>query len=159
MIGNDILLNGETIISSVGAHLTQENDGNLVLYRGASPAQRNGIIWQSNYHGDEGQYFTKLQRDGNWITWNGREDNKGDYVWKTESLGSGIGDYYISVDSDFTGFLFMKELQLIWKLCNFGIIVNHCRSFILVICNPNLLYNRRIILMDSGCPFCKIDCY
>jgi len=103
MIGNDILLNGETIISSVGAHLTQENDGNLVLYRGASPAQRNGIIWQSNYHGDEGQYFTKLQRDGNWITWNGREDNKGDYVWKTESLGSGIGDYYISVDSDLHG--------------------------------------------------------
>jgi len=103
MVGDDILLDGETINLSIGAHMQQKNDGNLVLYRGPVPSQRNGVLWQSNYHGDVGQYFTKLQRDGNLITWQGRPGHKKKLAWKTQSLGSGIGDYFISVDDDLHG--------------------------------------------------------
>ena len=71
--------------------LEQKNNGNLVVQRG------NKTLWESGVKGEIGDYFTRLQGDGNMITYNGTISDMGARFWKSDSSNS-TGTYFLGVD-------------------------------------------------------------
>jgi hypothetical protein len=90
---NEFIRNGQPVHDSENDfHLEQENNGNLLVRRG------NTTIWESGVKGEIGDYYTKLQGDGNMITYNGTFG--GDHniaIWKTASSSSAM-TYFLGVD-------------------------------------------------------------
>jgi hypothetical protein len=88
-------LDANTIVSSF---LILQDDGNMVLYRGTSPTDNQGVIWATGTHGRQQQRnpnFTaeKSKFGKNWIP-NGTTLASGDFV------GSNNGSMYLIMQSD-----------------------------------------------------------
>lgn len=74
--------------------LEQHNNGNLVVKDG------DNVLWESGVSGSIGDYFTRLQGDGNMLTHKGRVGDSKGRVWKTASQASGSTPYFLGVDCD-----------------------------------------------------------
>uniref|UniRef100_A0A7S2UQU9 Bulb-type lectin domain-containing protein n=1 Tax=Attheya septentrionalis TaxID=420275 RepID=A0A7S2UQU9_9STRA len=97
MKDKEYLLSGASLNGADGIRLTQEANGNIVLYQDAH------VLWESGEKETDGDenYFTKLQGDGNFITWRGIPDEKKGYLWKTQKIGPS-GDYFFAISTDLT---------------------------------------------------------
>jgi glucose/arabinose dehydrogenase/PKD repeat protein len=72
--------------------LTLQSDGNLVVTRG------NGdLVWESGVSGSASSYYTTIQQDSNFITWEGTPENRGELHWKSNTLNA-QGDYFVGID-------------------------------------------------------------
>ncbi len=70
------LTDGKYIASPSGnCYLTQQSDGNLVLYNGSGPGNKGAAIWASGGHGGGGIFYTVMQSDGNLVTYTGTPDS------------------------------------------------------------------------------------
>lgn len=86
------LLDGEVrSYPSMNCYLVMQNDGNLVLYRGA-PGASQGVIWSAGVSLAIGDYFATLQNDGNLVIYQGTPSVRGAAVYSSNSSGT-IGDY------------------------------------------------------------------
>jgi len=97
MKDKEYLLSGASLNGADGIRLTQETNGNLVLYQDAN------ILWESGEKetDGDGNYFTKVQGDGNFITRRGIPDKKKEVLWKTQKIGPS-GDYFFAISTDLT---------------------------------------------------------
>eukprot|EP00978_Attheya_sp_CCMP212_P020161 scaffold57308_cov55-Attheya_sp.AAC.2 len=98
MKDNEYLLSGASMNGADGIRLTQETNGNLVLYQDAN------ILWESGEKetDGDGNYYTTLQRgDGNFISHRGVRGEKKGVMWKTQKLGKS-GDYFFAISTDLT---------------------------------------------------------
>ena len=75
------------------AHLIQENNGNLVVRVG------DDVVWESGVNEMVGSYFTKLQGNGNLVTYF-NDTKAGDkvVVWKSGIAGLPTLDYFLGLD-------------------------------------------------------------
>jgi hypothetical protein len=100
MKDREYLLSEKSLTGADGIRLTQEANGNLVVYD-----QDANILWESgkNETDGDGNYFTALQPgDGNFITWRGvRYDERKGVLWKTQKVGQ-TGDYFFAISKDLT---------------------------------------------------------
>lgn len=81
------------------AFITQEDDGNLVIRRVSDEA----VLCESGYSGDEAiEYGSKLQGDGNLLTYDNPELTKPEVVWKSDSVGPNESTYFLVVNCDDT---------------------------------------------------------
>ncbi|MCU0856986.1 MAG: lamin tail domain-containing protein [Pontiellaceae bacterium] len=93
-----ILTNGNNLLDgevrnypSLNCYLTMQNDGNLVLYRGA-PGASQGVIWSAGISYAIGDYFATLQSDGNLVIYKGTPTAAGIAVYASCSAGT-TGNY------------------------------------------------------------------
>ena len=79
-------------------------------------AQGGKVIFRSGYSlnlPNKEKYFTKLQRDGNLITFTSQSE---EWVWKTcSSQGSVSQDFFLVVDKDDTLSIINKAGKRIWN--------------------------------------------
>lgn len=75
-----------------------ESDGNFAIYN-----YHNILIWDSGYHGVDGDWYAIMQSDGNFVVYPGVDpDNRtGDAVWSSGVTGN-EGDYYATIRGDGT---------------------------------------------------------
>lgn len=87
-------------------YVKQRSNGDLVIRRGV-PGNNSRIVWSSGVNLPQGEYWTRLQRDGNLITREG-VDKSGRTVWKTKTSTEPNEHYFLGVTMD------MKSVEL-WK--------------------------------------------
>jgi len=92
---NNITATGDLFYNKeFDAILQQESDGNLVVKQGGV------IIWESNVNEGFGDYFSKLQGDGNLVTYKGKPPNGDSIVWRSKRAGPTTFDYFLGLDCD-----------------------------------------------------------
>ena len=96
MGGNDRLDVGESILRD-NVYLIQKANGNLEI-RELSQNTIGSLLWESGVSSSiENNYYTKLQGDGNLITWKEGSDGSKSPVWKSRSVNSD-GSYFFVLD-------------------------------------------------------------
>eukprot|EP00521_Asterionellopsis_glacialis_P008794 CAMPEP_0195282806 /NCGR_PEP_ID=MMETSP0707-20130614/1557_1 /TAXON_ID=33640 /ORGANISM="Asterionellopsis glacialis, Strain CCMP134" /LENGTH=879 /DNA_ID=CAMNT_0040341857 /DNA_START=14 /DNA_END=2653 /DNA_ORIENTATION=+ len=92
-----LMVNDETIhagdrlnFGSYGVFITQQHDGNLVIYKDNYPLWASGVVL------DQGNFFTRLQKDGNLVTRNEAEEA----VWSTDSHTDLEDDCFLAINLD-----------------------------------------------------------
>jgi len=93
---NDRLDVGESILRD-NVYLIQKANGNLEI-RELSQNTIGSLLWESGVSSSiENNYYTKLQGDGNLITWKEGSDGSKSPVWKSRSVNSD-GSYFFVLD-------------------------------------------------------------
>lgn len=97
---NDVVQDGNPLVNwDADTYVEQYRNGRFVVRRGY-PDRPGDIVFDSGVDRSEGNYFTKLQHDGNLLTFKGTPDDKeGDSVWKTGSTGA-IAQYFLGIECD-----------------------------------------------------------
>ena len=81
-----------------GFHLIQLLNGNVEI-RWGSPEYPGDLIWESGYNGDSDRaYYTKLEANGNLVTWKTEQDHSFSSVWETSTYGPTLAVYYLVLD-------------------------------------------------------------
>jgi hypothetical protein len=80
-----------------------QGDGNLVIHRGATPADDKGVLWESakagGYAPEPGNYYAVMHGDGRLAIYRGSgPGDKHGVVW--ESNGGGGGGHYFAILQD-----------------------------------------------------------
>ena len=89
----DYLLPGQFLVSPNGLNiLVQNSDGNLAIYRGSDLQHKGELVWESGVHKASGEYFSRFQDDGNFVTYMGAPAPRGEVqrempVWNTATYG------------------------------------------------------------------------
>ena len=93
------LTQGQYLVSPHGkCYLTQQGDGNLVLYAGSGPSSRGNALWASgNYTTASGNDYTLMQTDGNLVTYTGTPSAPKGAVWSSGTY-SNPGAYLAVTD-------------------------------------------------------------
>ena len=78
--------------------IEQETNGNLRVFQGW-PEQVGNLIWESGVNESPGDYYTRLQGDGNMITYRGKTGDTSTSVWKTAKSGADT-HYFFGVECD-----------------------------------------------------------
>lgn len=95
LASNDIIRNGDSFVNGQSyLVLEQKDDGNLIVRRGST------FLWASGVRRSEGEYYTKLQGDGNMVTYKGSPSDRGERVWKSGESGSTSDGYYFGLSCD-----------------------------------------------------------
>ena len=94
------LTQGQYLASpSAKCYLTQQTDGNLVLYAGSGPSNKGSFIGNSGYsNSTPGNYYTIMQSDGNLVTYAGTPSARGSAVFYTNTYGN--SGAYLAVTDD-----------------------------------------------------------
>eukprot|EP00978_Attheya_sp_CCMP212_P009045 scaffold21315_cov48-Attheya_sp.AAC.6 len=96
---DDLILTDETVSSRPeGYYLYLRDDGRLELHQG-SPGHSEALLLTSpNLAGTKGDYFAKIRGDGNFQIREGTVRNKGDFVWKSLTMGPRDFAYFLEYD-------------------------------------------------------------
>lgn len=114
--------------------LEQESNGNLVVRQG------NVTLWETHVSGEEGDWYTVLQSDGNMITRKGSPPRDGDPVWKSNR----VQEFFLGLDCDGTTIAVYKgspdsPLESVWSTGYTSPISEWCQPISL-----NLLSNQAV---------------
>lgn len=91
MVNDESIRTGDRLsFGSYGVFITQQSDGNLVIYKDGYP------LWASGTVLERGNYFTRLQQDGNLVTRNEAEEA----VWSTNSHTDVEDDCFLAINLD-----------------------------------------------------------
>lgn len=76
-------------------------DGNFCVYRGSSPTDSEGLLWNTGTTQSGGQFFAVMQADGNFVIYagTGPSNNKG-FVWSSSGMSQPQGSYFAIVQND-----------------------------------------------------------
>lgn len=79
---------------------TLDGDGQLRVYRGACPAQEQGVLWASGRAAEGGRFFALVQSDGNFCIYrgDGLSANEG-WHWGTQMTAEG-GRFHAVLNND-----------------------------------------------------------
>ncbi len=92
---------GDIIVAGNGMFFAAlDGDGQLRVYRGAGPAQEQGVLWASGRAGDGGRFFALVQSDGNFCIYrgDGLATNEG-WQWGTQMTAEG-GRFHAVLNND-----------------------------------------------------------
>ncbi len=96
-----ILTQGQYLVSPhAKCYLTQQTDGNLVLYSGTGPSNKGYFIGNTGYSDtmDGTNYYTIVQTDGNLVTYRGTPSARGAAVFYTNTYN--YPGAYLAVTDD-----------------------------------------------------------
>ena len=99
MKSGDFLYPGKRVIDyERGFHLIQLSNGNVEI-RWGSPEYPGDLMWESGYNGDSDRsYYTKLEANGNLVTWKTEQDHSFSSVWETSTYRPTLAVYYLVMD-------------------------------------------------------------
>ncbi len=91
-----VLQQGQYITSPTKkCYLTQQTDGNLVLYAGSGPSAKGALLWNAGTTGSGGVFYTIMQGDGNLVTYSGTPSAQTGMLWSTATVAR--ANYYLQV--------------------------------------------------------------
>jgi hypothetical protein len=92
---------GDRIASANGLFFAAlDGDGQLRVYRGACPAQEQGVLWESGRGADGGRFFALVQSDGNFCIYRGEGLSANDgWHWGTQMTAEG-GRFHAVLNND-----------------------------------------------------------
>ena len=96
----EYMTDGQYLVSENRAFFaTQQNDGNLCVYKGSGPGDNQGYLWCNGSNAAIGKYFVMQQGDGNVCVRKGAGPGDSSYHWCNMKNGAN-GDYFLIVQGD-----------------------------------------------------------
>mmetsp|Transcript_4814 Transcript_4814/g.13919 ORF Transcript_4814/g.13919 Transcript_4814/m.13919 type:complete len:468 (-) Transcript_4814:96-1499(-) len=104
MKSGDFLYPGKRLVDyERNFHFIQLLDGNIEI-RWGSPAYPGDLMWESGYVGStDGAYYTKLEANGNLVTWKTDQNYSFSSVWGTSTHRPTLAVYYLVLDCNKNG--------------------------------------------------------
>ena len=125
---NEYLRTGEYMVADQGDYFAiLQNDGDFEVYKGRSPSDNRGLIWNSEVAGRQGNYFAIMQSDGNLVVYQGTPEQPGPALWATESNTPG-SEFYAAIRMDGTLAVFegnpANKRRMLWNSGRFSLGMN-----------------------------------